>query len=283
MRHVLHLIQICAHTSADSAGFGSRPQSSQRLAGYVLKLSCRKPHSNVSYRSYTVMVTSAFGESEGMQTIHDRQPVTGRNTKRLSLHPIGRLVPVENSQATQQGADISRLQSVPSGQAYIVTSPPAHGLVTATLAKALKSVFEQFASDHGFSREKPLEIYLSQGYKEGRAVDIAAVGGKSLLQWKQMWDRDLDSAQKLIDPQQKAEAIDAEPRRNLGYGLYKALQTYGGWRVYRNVTQLFGPWIASEGPWKAMKIENPTAEEHQRVAEQQRVFQAYRNHIHVAK
>jgi hypothetical protein len=47
--------------------------------------------------------------------------------------------------------------------------------------------------------------------------------------------------------------------------------------------QLFGPWTGTEGPWKAMQIEKPTSEEHQRLADQQWVFQAHQDHIHVAR
>lgn len=46
--------------------------------------------------------------------------------------------------------------------------------------------------------------------------------------------------------------------RKRGYELYKALQDNGGrrvdpkgWRPYRGVTPLFGPWMATERPWKA--------------------------------
>jgi hypothetical protein len=41
----------------------------------------------------------------------------------------------------------------------------------------------------------PLEISLARGFKanslghgEGRTADIAAMGGKSLVAWKQEWD-----------------------------------------------------------------------------------------------
>jgi hypothetical protein len=129
----------------------------------------------------------------------------------------------------------------------------------------------------------------SHGHGEGRAADIDAVGGKSLLGWKQAWDQALAATQKLPDSQQ-AEALAAEQQRNLGYGLYKALQAHGGWRVnpkgwrvYRGVMQLFGPWTATEGPWKAMQIKNPNAYQKEHLADQQWVFQAHQDHIHVAR
>ena len=98
------------------------------------------------------------------------------------------------------------------------------------------------------------------------------------------------TAEKLSDPQQRGEAIAFEHKRNLGYGLYKALQEHGGWRVnpngwraYRGVMQLFGPWTATEGPWKAMQIKEPNPYQQQRLADQQWVFRAHQDHIHVAK
>jgi hypothetical protein len=186
---------------------------------------------------------------------------------------------------------------VQSGERYRITSPSARRQVRPELAGALENVFEQFARERGFSREQPLEISLSRGYKanshghkEGRAADIDVVGGKSLLQWKQEWDLALAVAEKLTDPNQRAEAMAAELRHNLGYALYKALQAYGGWRVnpggwrvYQNVMQLFGPWTATEGPWRVMRIESPIPEERQRLADQRWVFQAHQDHIHVAK
>ncbi|MGH9960885.1 MAG: hypothetical protein ACREBC_27840 [Pyrinomonadaceae bacterium] len=82
----------------------------------------------------------------------------------------------------------------------------------------------------------------------------------------------------------------AEQKRNLGYGLYKALQDHGGWRVdkkgwrlYRREKQLFGPWTAAEGPWKAMQAKKPNPYQRQRLADQRWVFRAHKGHIHVAR
>jgi hypothetical protein len=170
-------------------------------------------------------------------------------------------------------------------------------LVRPALAEALETVFERFAREAGFTPDKPLDIQLLRGFKagshghgEGRAADIVTVGGKGLLAWKQEWERALAAAEKLPDPQQRAEAITAEQQRNLGYGLYKTLQAHGGWRVnpkgwrvYRNVMQLFGPWTATEGPWKPMQFENPSPYQRRRLADQRWVFQAHQDHIHVAR
>jgi hypothetical protein len=71
----------------------------------------------------------------------------------------------------------------------------------------------------------------SPGHGEDRAADIAAVGAKSLLEWKQEWDHAMAAAENLSDSQQQAEAIATEQKRNLGYGLNKTLQEHGGWRV----------------------------------------------------
>jgi hypothetical protein len=186
---------------------------------------------------------------------------------------------------------------VQSGEAYRITSPPVRGLVTPELAQVLETVFARFASERGFTSGKPIEIHLSRGFKpdaeghdEGRAADIDAVGGQSLQQWKQAWEQAIAAGEKSTDPQQRTEAVAEEKKRNLGYGLYKALQEFGGWRVnpggwsvYRAVMQLFGPWTDTEGPWKAMQIEHPSRYQQQRLTDQQWVFRSHQDHIHVAK
>ncbi len=48
--------------------------------------------------------------------------------------------------------------------------------------------------------------------------------------------------------------------------------------------QLFGPWTATEGLWKTMQIENASRPyQQQRMADQQWVFRAHQDHIHVAR
>jgi hypothetical protein len=47
--------------------------------------------------------------------------------------------------------------------------------------------------------------------------------------------------------------------------------------------QLFGPWTATEGPWKPMQIKDPSPYQQQRLADQRWVFQAHQDHIHVAR
>ena len=316
---IISIARIEAGSSSASAALPAHPpptnhldrhQMHQYMSGYVLEPpTASAPDRMIAWR-FLVVATSRFDEPE-MDTGLSIQPRPNGNPHKLvRLRPVGRLVPLavpssmlldkprhcaeeerERETMRPEPAKAVTLRPVQSGESYRITSPSARGLVRSELAEALETVFERFAREHGFSGEKPLEISLSRGYKanshghkEGRAADIAAVGGKSILQWKQEWER------AMTDLDQPTEAIDAEQRRNLGYGLYKALQAHGGWRVnpggwrvYQNVMQLFGPWTATEGPWKAMQIENPTPEERQRQADQRWMFQAHQDHIHVAR
>jgi hypothetical protein len=66
-----------------------------------------------------------------------------------------------------------------------------------------------------------------------------------------------------LSSRKNTRANAAEQKRNLGYGLSKASQEPSGWRVdqkgwrpYQGVMQLFGPWTATEAPWKAMQSKN---------------------------
>ena len=215
----------------------------------------------------------------------------GCNQALTQLRPVGRLVAIAGPRAT------ATLRPVRSGEAFRIVSPPGHGLVRPELAAAIEIVFETFARTCGATPEKPLEIRLARGFQsgspghgEGRALDIRAVGGKELRAWKQEWDQAIVAAEQISDADEKAQAIAAEQKRNLGFGLYKALQDRGGWRVnrngwhrYRNVMQLFGPWTATEGPWRTMQIENPSPYQRQRLADQEWVFRQHQDHIHVAR
>jgi hypothetical protein len=224
--------------------------------------------------------------------------LNGTHSTTLRLRPVGQVVPVTPAQPKPDSSPAVRtLRPVRSGEVYRITSATACGVVIPELAATLEAVFQRFAQQNGFSSEKPLEIQLSRGFKagshghgEGRAADIAAAGGKSLREWKRDWDQAMATVEKLSDPQQRVETIAAEQKYNLGYGLYKTLQEQGGWRVdtkgwrpYRGVMQLFGPWTAVEGPWKTMQIKDPTSYQCQRLADQQWVFRAHQDHIHVAR
>jgi hypothetical protein len=165
------------------------------------------------------------------------------------------------------------LQPIPSGQAYRVTSPPEHGLVTPPLASALHQVFEQFAQANGFSAEQPLSIAFGRGtlglHRFGRAADIYAVGDKGVGQWAHDWNSAMRQAATAPTPQERAPLVAEEQGRNLGYKLYKALQGHGGWAQPPGYpVQLFGPWTRGEGPHKAISDQ---------------MLQAHRDHIHIAK
>jgi hypothetical protein len=192
---------------------------------------------------------------------------------------------------------VRRLRPVRSGRAYVLTCPAAHRLVAPQLAEALEAVFERFARQVGAGERDPLEVDIARGFVpgspghgEGRAADIAAVGGRSLLDWKRDWDRAMALAERLADPRRRADVHAGERRRNLGHGLYRALLRRGGWRVdgqgwrpYRRVEQLFGPWTPTEGPWTTMRIAEPDPTQQCHLADQRWVFAAHQDHIHVAR
>lgn len=318
MRRIVRFVQVQVGVSNDPK-FAIGPGESeirQHLNGYIQNRPSVTPQGPLRSWGIRIVEIGVSDEAAGIRTARIRQQPNGTHPRKFQLKPVRRLLRLTSPSSKLLGKPLKRpeekgktegdrqqadhtitLRPVRSGVSYRITSPPTRGLVRAQLAEALETVFEQFSGGHGFSPGKPLEISLSRGFKanshghkEGRAVDIDAVGGKSLLQWKQEWDRALAAAEKSTDPQQQAEALVAEQRRNLGYELYKALQAYGdwrvnpkGWRVYRHVMQLFGPWTAIEGPWKAMRIESPTPEERQRLADQSWVFKAHQDHIHVAR
>ena len=268
----------------------------EHLAGYVLERPARRPAGPMGLWVWVVLGTGP-----------DR-PVAARTPRavalwpgeirgpRLRLRPVGRPIPARH--ATPEAPPALRaLRTVRSGRCYHISSRPDRGLVIPELARALETLFDEFAHRRGFTPERSLEIRLSRGFKarspghrSGRAADIASVAGKSLLEWKRTWDDAMAAADTLVDPAQRADAISAEQTRNIGYGLYKALQEHGGWlvdpaswRPYRGVMQLFGPWTATEGPWTTMRITHPTPYQRQRLADQQWVFQAHHDHIHVAR
>jgi hypothetical protein len=271
----------------------------RHLAGYILEQpSTSPPPAKVSAWDFVVVLTDPLGEPKLDAGTSMQASFSGALAQPLQLRPVGRLVPVAAPQPKPEAPPAIRtLRPVQSGQTYRIPSRLARGLVTPDLAEALETVFERFAKEHGFTPEKLLEIRFARGFKagsyghgEGRAADIASVGGKSLLEWKQEWEQATPAVEKLSDPQQRADAIAAEQKSNLGYGLYKSLQEHGGWlvdpkgwRPYRGVMQLFGPWTATEGPWKMMRIKSPNEYQRLRLADQQWVFQAHRDHIHVAR
>jgi len=191
----------------------------------------------------------------------------------------------------------SRFRPIREGMSYRIVTQASRAAVTPELADAVETVFERFAQKAGFTRAQPLQVAIARGYqadspghREGRAVDIAAVAGLSFRAWKRQWDDALAAARRLGSVEERTAAVTSERIRNLGYRLYKALQAHGGWRVdehgwrpYRGVVQLFGPWTAVDGPWKAMRHGKSDDPEQQRRADQTWVFAAHQDHIHVAR
>jgi hypothetical protein len=162
---------------------------------------------------------------------------------------------------------------VPSGKGYRIDSPPANTLVTPVLAAEIRGVLERFALDAGYGESNPVGFFFKPGvvghHKVGRAADIYSVGGVGLDRWKERWDNAMVRALRSADPGERQRLTGQERRSNLGWRLYKALQSYGRWaQPYGYPIQLFGPWTRTEGPWKF--ISDP-------------LLHAHRDHIHVAK
>ncbi len=198
---------------------------------------------------------------------HTQAPMT--HPRAAAPHASSQPAPTTTEETTRQPES----QPIPSGQAYHVTSPPEHSLVTPPLAHALSQILEQFAPVNGFSAERPLDVAFGQGtlglHRFRRAADIYAIGGKGLGQWAHEWNTAMRQATSAPNPQERARSVAAEKARNLGYKLYTTLQTHGGWAQPPGYpVQLFGPWTRSEGPHKAIS---------------DRLLQAHRDHIHVAK
>ena len=166
-------------------------------------------------------------------------------------------------------ADSEDRVPVSSGSGFRVDSPPENGLVTYLLHEELRRVLERFAREAGFDERNKIGIVFRPGifghHKIGRAADIYEVGGVGFDVWKSRWNK----AERCAAASGNKRVIDMERRKNLGWRLYKALQTYGRWsQPYGYPIQLFGPWTRSEGPWKHIS---------------DFLLQAHRDHIHVAK
>ena len=301
MRQSLRWLPVCANGLPGPAS-GGEPHEHGGLAslgGYVVEQgAATTPQDRVSVWGCVLVMSGPVGESRTAADVPVRRACNSLRPEGFELRRVGRLVPVGVARAEPEVlATVRTLRPLRSGQAYRIASPPPRGVVTPELAEMLEAVFERVGREHGFTTDKPLDIHLSRGFKagspghgEGRAVDIAAVGGKRMLEWRQEWERAIAAVDKMPEPPQRAEAIAAEQKRNLGYALYKALQEQGGWRVdpsgwrpYRGVVQLFGPWTPTEGPWKTMLIKDPNPYQRHRLADQQWVFQAHQDHIHVTR
>jgi hypothetical protein len=162
---------------------------------------------------------------------------------------------------------------VPSGLAYRVESPAANALVTPALARELCRVLERFAREAGASERRPVGIGFRPGifghHKVHRAADIYTVGGVTMAQWKKQSDRALARACATDALSVRRALLARERRSNLGWRLYKTLQSYGRWSHPRGYpVQLFGPWTRREGPWTRIS---------------DFLLHAHRDHIHVAR
>jgi hypothetical protein len=151
------------------------------------------------------------------------------------------------------------LRPVPDGKGYRVVAPGARVEVTPRLAAELQRVLERFAADAGFDGQRPVDVLFKPGifghHRVGRAADIYGVGAGALDAWKARWD----------EARRRGLATDG----NLGWRLYVTLARHGRWsQPYGYPIQLFGPWTRVEGPWKYIS---------------DRLLQAHRDHIHVAK
>jgi hypothetical protein len=196
-----------------------------------------------------------------------------------------------------QPSRVPCLRPIRSGSFYRLVGSRRRRLVAPILARALEAVFEKLGKAVAAHADNPLEISIARGFDgdsrghcSGRAADIDSVGGKGLLDWNREWNGAFAAANALDDKNECNDAMRREELGNLGHQLYAALRHHGGWlvnpsgyRPYRNVEQLFGPWTASEGPWKAIKAPAATTRELQRLRDQRWVFSAHQDHIHVAR
>ena len=169
------------------------------------------------------------------------------------------------------GTDTSRLVAMPEGRAYRIESPKEASMVTPTLARELGRVLDVFATRAGFGDDRPVGVVFKRGifghHRVGRAADIYEVGGMGLDRWKARWDTAIQRAS--APSSDRERIVNAERASNLGWQLYRAMAGEGRWsQPYGYPIQLFGPWTRTEGPWKYIS---------------DRLLQAHRDHIHVAK
>ena len=163
--------------------------------------------------------------------------------------------------------------TIRSGRNFRVDSPPVNSLVTPGLAHELHRVLDRFGRDVTTDCGERVGVFFKPGifghHKVGRAADIYGVGGLGLDIWKQRWDEARQRVACANSAFERRAIVDKERRNNLGWRLYKTLQTCGRWsQPYGFPIQLFGPWTREEGPWKFIS---------------DFLLNAHRDHIHVAK
>lgn len=200
------------------------------------------------------------------------------------MRPLGQFTSVKGEENAQVP-----LREIRSGEAYQLVSPRERNLVTAESAQALEKAFETFAARCGFTAQNPVSIELTRGYEaadrghgRGMAVDIKAVGGQSIAYWAQEFAKAVAQAKYIDDISQRRSLMAQQTGSNLGYLLYHTLLEQDGWRVYNQVVQLFGPWTPRLGPWKRLHFEYPNEVQKRVLFEQERIYRAHRDHIHVA-
>lgn len=141
------------------------------------------------------------------------------------------------------------------------------------LACELERVLDRFGRDVNRGSGNKVGVFFRPGifghHKVGRAADIYAVGGVGLDVWKRRWEEMLNRVSCVLDSKERRRILLNEQRKNLGWRLYKTLQTCGRWSHPCGFPiQLFGPWTRTEGPWKHIS---------------DFLLNAHRDHIHVAK
>ena len=163
--------------------------------------------------------------------------------------------------------------TIRSGKNFRVDSPSCNAVVTPELARELEQVLDLFGRNAKRGCQNTVGIFFKPGifghHKVGRAADIYRVGGVALDVWKRRWDEAWHRCARIRNENERRRLLDHERQTNLGWRLYKTLQTYGRWaQPYGYPIQLFGPWTRSEGPWKPIS---------------DFLLNAHRDHIHVAK
>jgi hypothetical protein len=181
------------------------------------------------------------------------------------------------------------LRLVRDGTAYRLRAEAKRNLVTPGLAQALETAFEKFALRMGYGSQNPVEIELRRGYEagdfghgRGMASDIQGVGGRGMAEWKRDSDEAIAQLRVIPSKEQRRAFLQDHLNANLGYQLYRTLLEQGGWRVFNNVVQLFGPWTDRVGPWRRVQFAVPDGAQRRFAREQEHIYRAHQDHIHVA-
>lgn len=220
----------------------------------------------------------------GQQFRAQTSPIRVAGLSGYHMRPLGQFT----SGKREENAQVP-LREIRNGQAYQLASPGERNLVTPELAQALEKAFETYAARCGFTAQNPVSIELQRGYEaddrghgRGMAADIKAVGGQSIAHWAQEFAKAVAEAKFIDDESQRRRLMAQQTSSNLGYLLYRTLLEQGGWRVYNQVIQLFGPWTPRLGPWRRLQFDHSDQTQQRIRAEQEHIYRAHRDHIHVA-